>query len=174
MAPRTTATKRMETIQTSAVNWASWQQAGDAVLADGVGHGAEGGDGREHMMKLTMPNIALRRRSSKSTSGCAVARNWREREAEEDAEQDDLQNVAGDEGVADAGGNDVEQERDDAEMLRAGGVAGDGGGVERGGIDVHATAGMENVDGDQAERAARWWRRPRSRSGPWRRRGRLR
>ncbi len=30
------------------------------------------------------------------------------------------------------------------------GVAGDGLDVERGGIDVHAAAGMEQVDGDQA------------------------
>jgi hypothetical protein len=74
MAPSTTATKRAATIQTSAVKRDERAQTGHAILADGVGHGAECGERSKVHEDAHDAEHPLSMRSSRSTRGFAVER----------------------------------------------------------------------------------------------------
>lgn len=72
-------------------------------------------------------------------------------ESEEEREQQDLQNVAVDEGADGGRRNDVEQELDAVFSVRLGDVAGDRGCIDLARIDVHAVAGTKNIRNAEAD-----------------------
>ena len=72
-------------------------------------------------------------------------------EAEQNGEQQHLQNIAAGESADDAAGDHVQQEGDHALLFRLLRIDSDRFGVQRRRIDVHARAGLNHINHDQAD-----------------------
>ena len=126
-------------------------QAADAVLADGVGHGAEGTDRGDLHDHADDAEEDVRQTLDEVEDRLAALAEGVQRVAEEHREEQHLQHVALGEGIDDAGRDDVHQELRRRLHLAGRRVLVDGRGVERGRIDVHAGAGRPDIDDDQAD-----------------------
>ena len=99
----------------------------------------------------TIPKNACETMSMNRQHGPAAFAEHGQREREQDREEQHLQDLALGEGADDGVGNDVHQEFDRALLPGLRGVDLDRFGIDRAHVDVHADAGLQDVDHDQAD-----------------------
>jgi hypothetical protein len=121
------------------------EQASDSVLSDRVSHGAQGCEWGEVHDEADHTEHSSEREVQEIDQRCGGGAELSERHPEQNGDQNDLKDIAAEEGFSHTGGNDVQQEGNETEMLRGRGVTGDGSRIKPGRIHIHASAGMQEV-----------------------------
>ena len=125
-------------------------ETAQAILSDGICHAAEGADGRKAHDETDDAEHAAQKEIQQIDQRARGLAELRESQAEEHAEEDDLQHIAADKGIADAGWNDVQQKVRKTQMLCGCSVSGDGFRIQRSRIDVHPPPGTQHGHGYQS------------------------
>ena len=127
------------------------EQRADAVLADGEGHRTEGADGGDLHDDSDDVEQHMREFLDEVEHHRAAAAELVQRKAEQHREQQHLQDLTLGKGVHHRGGDHMQQEVHGALHLAGLGVGRNALGVQRVGVHVHARAGLQHIDHDQAD-----------------------
>src|SRR5258708_6019376 len=126
-------------------------KGGDAVAGHGEGHAAESAERGGADNDTDDGENDFGEDGEAAGERFATSAKQRDGEAGKNGNEQDLENIAGGEGVNEGARGDGEQEGDDAGFFGAAGVNGSGFGIERGGIDVEAGAGMKKNGDENAD-----------------------
>jgi hypothetical protein len=123
----------------------------DPVGPDGEGEGPEGADGRGLHQDGDQLEEGRRDRFQEAQHRLAEVADQGQRDAEQDRDEQDLQDVAGRKGADHGVGDDPHQEALNGRLMRRAGILGHGPGVQGRGVDVQPPARLDHIGDDQAE-----------------------